>query len=191
MENTSYYSYAELKQIGFNKIGKEVYISRKCSIYSPEKISIGSYVRVDDFCLLSGKIDIGSYVHIAAYSALYGSSKGIVLEDFVTLSSRNAIYAATDDYYGEGLSNPLLDKKYRNVFEKEVILKKHVLVGAGCTILPGSLIDEGTSIGAMSLIKGYLESWKVYVGVPSKVIGDRSKKLLALEEELINKDENS
>lgn len=35
-------------------------------------MTIGSNVRIDDFCILSGRLEFGSYVHIAAYSALYG-----------------------------------------------------------------------------------------------------------------------
>lgn len=181
---SNYYSREELLQIGFKEVGKEVFLSRKASIYGASRISIGSYVRIDDFCIISGNVTIGSYVHIAAYSALYGGSDkaGIELDDFVTISSRNAIYAATDNYYGEGLSNPLFDADLRCVYESKVVMEKHALLGAGCTVLPGAKILEGTSIGAMSLIKDVIGPWGVYVGVPSRIIGKRSKKLLDLEE---------
>ncbi len=74
----SFYSKLELDQIGFNKIGNNVLIIRKCSIYSPEFISIGNNVRIDDFCILSGKINLGSQIHIAAFCGLY-ESKGIYI----------------------------------------------------------------------------------------------------------------
>lgn len=179
---TSYYSEAELKKIGLCTYGKEVYISKKASIYSANLIEIGNYVRIDDFCILSGKIQIGSYVHIAAYTALYGGDEGIQCEDFVTLSSRNAVYAMTDDYYGGGVSNPLIDKQYRSVFKGKVLLKKHVLIGSACTILPNLVIEEGASVGAMSLVKRNLDGWTVYAGCPLRKIGKRNKKLLKIEE---------
>ena len=62
----SFYSPEELKALGLKEYGEDVRISRKCSIYGAGKISLGSHVRIDDFCLLSGKISLGSYVHIAA-----------------------------------------------------------------------------------------------------------------------------
>lgn len=184
---TSFYSEDELRTIGFKSLGHEVYVSKKCSIYSPENISIGSYVRIDDFCILSGSISIGSYVHIAAYSALYGGDgDGILICDFVTLSSRNVIYSATDDYYGNGLSNPLFPDKYRNIYEKKVVLEKHSLIGTGCTILPGAHILEGTSVGAMSMIKKEIGPWGVYAGNPPRKIGDRKRELLSLERIVID-----
>ena len=69
---TSFLSSEELKNFGFKAIGTNVFISRKVSIYSPQSISIGNNVRVDDFCILSGNITLGSYIHISAYTALYG-----------------------------------------------------------------------------------------------------------------------
>ena len=62
----SFYSPEELKALGLKEYGEDVRISRKCSIYGAGNISLGSHVRIDDFCLLSGKISLGSYVHIAA-----------------------------------------------------------------------------------------------------------------------------
>ena len=71
---TSFYAEEELKQIGFQAIGKDVLISRKVSIYGAAHISIGNHVRIDDFCILSGYLVLGSYIHIAAYTALYGGN---------------------------------------------------------------------------------------------------------------------
>ena len=44
----SFYTRPELEQIGFASIGEDVFVSRKASIYSPSKISIGNKVRIDD-----------------------------------------------------------------------------------------------------------------------------------------------
>ena len=69
---SNFYSDEELMELGFQSIGKNVSISKKCSIYNSSQMSIGSNVRIDDFCILSGNITIGNYVHISAYTALYG-----------------------------------------------------------------------------------------------------------------------
>ena len=46
---TSFLSKDELTKIGFKKIGKNVFLSRKASIYGPENMEIGNNVRIDDF----------------------------------------------------------------------------------------------------------------------------------------------
>ena len=96
---TSFYSAQELQKIGFKAIGENVKISRKTSIYSPERISIGNNVRIDDFCILSGTISIGSHIHISAYVALYGAM-GIVIEDYSGISPKSVVYSAMDDFSG-------------------------------------------------------------------------------------------
>ena len=112
---TSFYNENELKEIGFKSIGKNVLLSRKASIYGAKNISIKGNTRIDDFCILSGNLSIGSHVHITAVVFLFGGDSGIVLEDFVGVSSRTAIYAKSDDYLGEGLTNPTIPDKYRKI----------------------------------------------------------------------------
>lgn len=180
----SFYSIEELKMLGLKKYGKNVFISRKCSLYSPEKIEIGDNVRIDDFCILSGKIEIGSHIHISPYTALYGGG-GIKIGDFVTISSRCALYSVSDDYSGEALTNPMINSKYRKVEEKEIILEKHCIIGTNSTILPGVVMKEGTSLGAHSLLKKDTEEWSVYIGVPAKKLRRRSRNLLQLEKEFL------
>lgn len=183
----SFYSVEELKEIGFKSIGEKVFISRKASIYGADKITIGNNVRIDDFCILSGNITIGNYVHIAAFCALFGGQSGIEFGDYTGLSSRSAIYAESDDYLGEAMTNPMIPDEYRKIEGGKVIFEKHVLVGTGCTVLPGVVIQEGTSVGSMSLINKSLDSWGVYIGIPCKKVKERSKNLLKLEEEFIKK----
>lgn len=177
----SFYTEEELLNMGFKSIGNKVMLSRKCSIYFPNKICIGDNVRIDDFCILSGKITIGNNVHISAGSLLYGGEDGIVIEDFVGISSRVAIYSITDDYSGEYMTNSVVKMNCRNILSKIVILRKHSIIGTGSTILPGVIIEEGCAIGCMSLVKGTTEKWKIYAGIPVKVIDNRSRALLNLE----------
>jgi Acetyltransferase (isoleucine patch superfamily) len=163
--------------IGFKRVGINVKISRKVSIYNPEEITIGDHVRIDDFCILNGPIKIGSYIHISAYTALYGRG-GIELEDFVTISSRVNVYSVNDDYSGEYLTNPMIPEQFTNVLSKPVIIKKYSIIGAGSIILPGVIIDEGVAVGALSLVKQSLDSWNIYGGIPCRFLNNRSKRLL-------------
>ena len=190
---SSFYTEDELKAIGFASVGRNVLISRKASIYYPQKINIGNNVRIDDFCILSGKITIGNYIHIAAQTLMFAGKAGIEMHDFSGTSSKVAIYAESDDYSGSYMSNPTVPDKFRSIISKKVTLERHVLVGVACVILPGVTLGEGSSFGAMSLINKSSESWSIYVGTPAKKIKERSKELLKLEDKLLSEtmhDEN-
>lgn len=183
MMETSFYSESELAALGFKQIGKQVMISRKASVYSPEKISIGDHVRIDDFCILSGTITIGSYIHISAYTALYGRY-GIVLEDFVTISGRVIVYSQNDDYSGSHLTNPMVPVEYTNITGAEVVFKKHAIVASGSVILPGVCMHEGACLGAMSMAKTDIPEWTIYAGIPAKKVSQRDRKILELEQHM-------
>jgi galactoside O-acetyltransferase len=184
---SSFYSFEQLKHLGFKAAGENVLISQKASIYGAENIELGSNIRVDDFCILSGKIKIGNYVHIAAYTSLCGGNKGIVLEDFVNLSRNVTIFAISDDFSGASMTNPTIPDEYKNVIEAQVILKKHVLVGTGSVILPGVILEEGSAVGALSLVKNSTSNWSINAGVPAKKIKDRKRDLLKLEKQFLEK----
>jgi galactoside O-acetyltransferase len=174
-----------LKKCGIKGIGEDVLLSRKASVYGVENIKLGNHVRIDDFCILSGYIELGNYIHIAAYSALFGGTSGIVMEDFSTVSSRCVIYALSDDYSGQALTNPMVDDIYRNVFGGLVTLKRHVIVGIGSSIMPGVTLEEGVAVGSVSLVDQSLEAGEIYVGIPCRRLKDRIKNLLELEKKFL------
>ena len=178
----SFYSEEELKSLGLKSYGEKVLISKKCSIYSPEKISVGNNVRVDDFCILSGDISIGNNIHISAYSALYAGEYGIEIQDYAGVSSRCTLYALSDDYSGEYMVGACIPNEVRNIIGGKIILEKFSIIGASSVILPNVTISEGVAIGAMSFVKQSQETepWKIYVGRPIKEIKDRKKNILKL-----------
>ena len=183
---TSFYSEDELKRIGLKYYGCEVKISRNACLYGVEKISIGSNVRIDDFCILSGSISIGNNVHIAAFSALYGGNDGIIIGDFANLSSRVSVYSVSDDYSGETMTNPTIPHKYKKVESGVVKIGKHVIIGSTSVILPGVCIAEGGAFGSFSFINRNSEPWSVNAGIPFKKLKNRKKDLLILEKQYKN-----
>lgn len=181
--STSFYSKAELKKLGLKSVGKNVLISRYSRIYNAGDISIGNNVRIDDYCILTGHIEIGSFVHIAAFCGLFGS-KGIILKNFSGLSSRVMIYSASDDYSGEYLTNPTVPLDYKKLIEGEVVLNKHVIIGAACIILPAVVVGDGVAVGSMSLVNKNLDPWTIYAGIPVKRLKDRCRNIVELESKL-------
>ena len=183
MLETSFYTPDELKRIPFRNLGKNILISRKCSIYSAETISVGNNVRIDDFCILSGMITIGSYVHISAYTALYGKY-GIVLEDFTTVSARVLVFSQNDDYSGSFLTNPMVPEKFRMVSGGRILFKKFSIVGAGSMIMPGVTLHTGAAVGAMSLVTKDVDEWSIFAGIPAEFKKIRSREMMKLAENM-------
>lgn len=177
---TSFYTEQELSQLGLKAYGENVRISRYAQIYSPERISIGHNVRIDDFCILSGSITLGAHIHIAAYCVLYGANYGIVMEDYTGLSARATIYAAMDDFSGDYLIGPIHNSNVTSVTGGIVKICAYSQIGAGALIFPDVIVGEGAVLGAMSMAKQSLEPWGVYVGIPARKIKNRNKRLLDL-----------
>ena len=173
----SYYTEEELSNLGLHSYGKNVKMSRYARIYSPDKVTIGNNVRIDDFCILSGNITLGSNIHISAYVALYGSM-GIELEDYTGISPRSTIYSAMDDFGGDYLIGPIHPEGTTNVTGGKVILKKYSQIGTHCVVFPNLTIDEGAVIGACSLVRSSVAPWGIYAGTPIRFIKHRSNKML-------------
>ena len=173
--------------MGFASVGRNLLVSDRASFYNCSRISLGDNVRIDDFCVLSagsGGIEIGDYVHVAVYTSLIGTGR-IVLSDFCNLSSRVSVYSSSDDYSGAFMTNPMVPAKYTGVTHADVLMGKHVIVGAGSVILPGVTLGEGVSVGALSLVNRDCEPFSIYAGIPARRFGERKRDLLALEAELL------
>lgn len=176
-----YYTDDQLSSMGFKAIGRNVKISDKATIYNHDQIEIGDHSRIDDFCVISGQISIGRNVHITPLCLIAGGEKGIIFEDFTTTAYGVQVFTQSDDYSGQSMTNSTIPKEFKNELKKQVILKKFSIVGAGSIIMPGVVIEEGTAIGAMSLVLKSTQPWGIYVGNPAKRLKDRKKDLLELE----------
>ena len=181
---TSFYSEKELAELGLKSVGKNVKISRFARFYSPQTIEIGDNVRIDDFCILSGKIKLGSHIHISAYVALYGAM-GIEIGDYSGVSPKSVIYSAMDDFSGDYLIGPIHPENATNVTGGLVKIGKFVQVGTNSAVFPNLEIKDGAIIGACSLINKDVDEWSINFGVPSKKQKERKKGLLKFAEGLV------
>jgi galactoside O-acetyltransferase len=105
------------------------------------------------------------------------------LKDYVNLSSRVSIYSSNDDYSGEYMTNPMVPEQFTNVRHADVVLKEHVIVGSGTVILPGSNLNRGVAIGALSLVNGEIPEFQIFAGVPAIFKKERSKRINEIESE--------
>lgn len=180
----SFYSSKELAKLNFASIGTNVLISKKASFYGCNTMHIGSNVRIDDFCMLSGNISIADYVHISAYVALYGKA-GIVIGSFCGVSPKTTIFSETDDFSGEYLISPMVPSEYRNVFSGTVFMQDYSHVGAHSVIMPAVTLGEGAVAGAFSFIKNDLAAWTINFGIPCKYYKPRKRSVVSLSQSLL------
>lgn len=177
-----------LESMGFKSIGQNVRISDKAAIYNCDQISIGDNSRIDDFCVISGSVTIGRNVHIAIFCNVAGGEQGVILSDFSGLAYGCQVFSQSDDYSGKTLTNPTIPKEFKNETKKQVVIGRHVIIGASSIVLPGVLVAEGCSVGAMTLVTKSTQPWGVYFGSPAKRLKDRKMDLLALEEIYLSMD---
>ncbi|CRM96137.1 MULTISPECIES: acyltransferase [Pseudomonas] len=172
---------AQLKEMGFKHLGKNVKISDKASLYNCDRISIGDNTRIDDFCMISGTVTLGRNVHIAVFSNVAGGEPGVTMEDFSGLAYGCQVFAQSDDYSGKTLTNPTVPNEYKAETKSAIYIGRHVIIGTHSIVLPGVNLAEGCSVGAMSMVTKSTEEWGIYFGVPAKRIKNRSRQLLDLE----------
>lgn len=182
-----HYNTAELKHMGFQSVGQEVKISKRCTIVGLQNIRIGNNVRIDDGASLivaTGSLTLGSHIHIGAGSHITCAG-GVTMADFSTLSQGVRIYSVSDDYSGAALTNPTVPLPYSNPTIAPVYLDRHVIIGSGSVVLPGVHIGEGSAVGALSLVIKSLEPWGIYAGAPVRRIKERMKDLLRHEQDYL------
>jgi galactoside O-acetyltransferase len=150
-----YLTKSQLKKIGFKKIGKNCKISKSISTYNLIG-SLGDNVRIDNDVQLKGKINLKSNVHIARGCTLSGGTYGIFIDELAALANYVQIYSFSDDYYLPSIAVATLDnkmrKKFSKVYEKKIIIGKCCIVGTFSVLLPGTILGNFSSIGALTIV---------------------------------------
>jgi acetyltransferase-like isoleucine patch superfamily enzyme len=185
----SFLSQVELSGLGFKQLGDDVKISRNAIFYGAAFISIADKSRIDDFSIISasstGEVQIGAYVHLGANVNLFGNS-GIKIGDYSGISPGTRLFSESDNFSGDFLTNPTIQRNLRNVKSGSIELEQHSIIGSNCVVLPGVIVGEGTAVGALSLVDKSLDKWGIYAGVPARRLKNRNRGLLELELDQFN-----
>lgn len=176
MRNAKFLTAEELIALGVAEMGENVLIHETVVLVGVEKMRFGSDVRIDPFCVISAgeEMLIGSHVHIAAHVLLSGQA-GITLHDFAGISHGTKLLSTSDDFSAGVLTGPTAPAHLRKVTAARIIIGRHAVIGANSVVLPGTRVNEGATVGALSLARGTLEAWKVHAGAPARVVGVRDK----------------
>ncbi|MNG12785.1 dTDP-4-amino-4,6-dideoxy-D-glucose acyltransferase [compost metagenome] len=79
------------------------------------------------------------------------------------------------------MTNPMVPVEFTNVRHADVVIGRHVIIGAGSVVLPDVILEEGVAVGALSLVSKSCKAFGIYSGVPAKRIKERKTTLLELE----------
>lgn len=159
---SEFYSDAELAQLGCTRIGRRVQVSRLARFYG-FRGELGDHCRVDDYCIIKGRVDIGCLAHISAFCMLGGTGGTISIGDFSTTAAYVALYTASDDYASPLLTNAVIPSDLRRGITGDVVVGKGVVVGAHSVGLPGAVIGDYATIGALCILNGEYVAGAIYV----------------------------
>ncbi len=100
-----------------------------------------------------------------------------IIEDFSMISQGCRLVTCTDDFINGGFGTPTTPNgiKYRNLLHGKINIGRFCIIGANSVILPNSLIAEGATVGAGSVVASdkTLNAWGVYIN--SRRVAERNK----------------
>lgn len=182
--DVGYYRTEELRAMGFGAVGENVAIARNCHVVNPQRIFLGSDIKIHPFCSVvaytDSSITIGTSVHIGGYS-LFFALKPIRIGAFSSISTHVRMFTATDDFSGESLLGSDIPADLRVEKVGEIVLEDHCGMGSGAMLLPGTRMAEGCVLGGQSMLKaGETKPWTIYAGSPAVAVKARSRRSLEL-----------
>ncbi|ELP5730609.1 acyltransferase [Vibrio vulnificus] len=117
-------------------------------------------------CNVNASICIGENTTIG-YNTFVFSSGSITIGDNCMIAPN--VYIVDSDH---GTQRDYEMNKQQNIIAP-VVIENDVWVGTGAVILKGTYIPQGCIIAANAVVKGKLEPYSIYAGIPAKKIGER------------------
>lgn len=170
--------------------GAETKIFRLAQLINPARISIGRGCQIDDFTHIHAgeSLHIGDRVHIAAFTSIAGGGT-VHVESYAGIAAGCRIISGSEDWKGQGLTNPCIPPPFRSVKRSTVTIRKHALLFTNVVVFPGVEIGEGCVVSAGATVSRSLAPWGIYrmKGNRLERVGDRPfEKIHAAERELVS-----
>jgi len=166
----------EFKIEDFKKIGDNVIFEKGVLVFHPQNISIGKNVYIGHNTILKGyyknEMTIGDHTWIGQCCFLH-SAGGITIGKAVGIGPMVKIL--TSVHSDDNLSKPVL---FNDLEFKKVIICDGCDIGMGSIILPGVKIEEGSIVGAGSVVTKDVPPYSVVAGVPARVLRERKDKTI-------------
>lgn len=121
----------------------------------PERYAKFIGVQLGDAACLNKKVNFGSEPYLVEIGDKFYCSSNV---QFVTHDGGLHV-----------LRNLFDDMRQEDCFGK-IVIGNNVFLGYGVVVMPGAKVGDNVIVGAMSLVKGVLESDSVYAGLPARRI---------------------
>ncbi len=137
-------------------------------------IEIGARTLVDSFVKIkpaggSGEVVIGADCALNSGTVIY-TGNGVRIGDGVLIAA-NCTLAPTNHEFSD-TTRRIRDQGFQPS-RGGIVIEDDVWLGAGVVVLDGAHIGKGCVIAAGSVVRGALEPYSIYAGVPAKRIGPR------------------
>lgn len=137
-------------------------------------IRIGARTMVDAFVKIkptggSGELVIGEDCAINSGTVIY-TGNGVRIGDAVLIAA-NCTLAPTNHEFADP-SKRIRDQGFQPS-RGGIIIGDDVWLGANVVVLDGAVIGPGCVVGAGAVVRGELEPYSIYAGVPAKRVGAR------------------
>jgi acetyltransferase-like isoleucine patch superfamily enzyme len=132
------------------------------------RVCIEAFVKIK-FAGGAGDVVIGAGSYLNSGTVLY-SGNGIQIGEGVLIAANCTLAPVNHGY--QKRSQTIVAQRFLPS-KGGIIIEDDVWVGAGCVILDGAILRRGCVVGALSLVRGELESYGVYAGQPCVLRGRR------------------
>jgi acetyltransferase-like isoleucine patch superfamily enzyme len=151
-------------------------------------IEIGAHTVIHPGAMLltyGGPIRLGRWCSVNPYSVLYGHG-GLTMGDHVRIAAHCVIIPAN---HGIALDGGVIADQPLTM--RGVRIGNDVWLGAGARVLDGAVIGDGCVVAAGAVVRGTLEPYGIYAGVPARLIRQRTATTTYLRAKKNDKAENS
>ncbi len=137
-------------------------------------MTIGARTMIDAFVKIkpaggSGALEIGEDCAINSGTVIY-TGNGVRIGDAVAIAA-NCTLAPTNHAYSDR-SRRIRDQGFLPS-KGGIVIDDDVWLGANVVVLDGAHIGQGCVVAAGSIVRGLLEPYGVYAGVPARRVGER------------------
>ncbi len=178
----------------FRRTASSVTLNRNVTLRSPNKISLGPSVFIDEYAQVQaisssknaisigegttinsfavlnagapdGEISIGPRTNIGQSTVIYGNGGVDIGAD--VLVAGQCFIVSTSHIYG----SPDVPISQQGIVAGKITIEDGAWVGAGCKILNGVKIGKGAIVAANAVVNEDVPSFTIYGGIPAKQIG--------------------
>ena len=148
------------------------FISPLAKVQLTHKISFGKGTVVKPFAVIQtnrGKITVGKKCSINNFVQIANSDGDITIGDYVRIGPNVTILGSSRNYKRKNVL--IVDQGFSH---DGVVIEDDVLIASGAIVLKGCHIGRGAVIGAGSVVTKSVPPYSVVVGIPAKIIGERT-----------------